>query len=156
MIEVTRVVRTSAPVDAVAAYLSDFTTTAEWDPHTASCTRVDAGPIAVGAEFDNVQRIGPMRSTFRYRVEEYRPGERIELHSSSRTLEATDVMVFDADGSTGASASGTRVSYTAKLQLKGLAQLAEPVLRRMMDKIADEGAVGMQRELDALAATPRA
>jgi carbon monoxide dehydrogenase subunit G len=148
VIEVTRSVETSTPVELVASYLSDFTTTASWDPHTRSCRRIDDGPVALGSEFDNVQRIGPLRSTFRYRVTQFDPGQLIVLESDSSSLHATDMMTFAT------APAGTTVTYTARFELKGLARLGEPVLRRFMNKIADDGAAGLRRSLESLATDP--
>jgi hypothetical protein len=38
-------------------YLKDFTHAEEWDPGTQTCTRNDAGPIAVGTSWHNVSKI---------------------------------------------------------------------------------------------------
>ncbi|MDQ3457477.1 MAG: SRPBCC family protein [Actinomycetota bacterium] len=56
MITVEREVVTRAPLSKAAAYLSDFTNTAKWDPHTEECPRLDSGPLQVGAKYRNVQR----------------------------------------------------------------------------------------------------
>lgn len=152
MIEVVRRVRTSCPLEAVADYLSDFTTTAEWDPHTASCTRVGDGVgIRVGVAFDNTQRLGPWHTTMRYTVSDFAAGSGIALRSSSRLLDAEDSMSFDADTDGG----GTTVTYTARFSLRGPGALAEPLLRAVLNKVADDGAAGMQRALDALDARVR-
>lgn len=55
MITVEREVVTGAPLSRVAAYLSDFTNTADWDPHTKECQRLHSGPLQVGANYRNVQ-----------------------------------------------------------------------------------------------------
>jgi carbon monoxide dehydrogenase subunit G len=150
LIEVTRRVRTSTPVELVSSYLSDFTTTVTWDPHTASCRRVDDGPIAVGSVFDNVQRIGPMRSRFRYRVEQYEPGSRIVLTSQSGGVDLRDTMTFAADRD----GAVTTVTYTARLRLKGVAKVSAPIMRRLLNRIADQAAAGMQQRLDTLVSGP--
>ena len=69
------------------------------------------------------------------------------LESHSGTLDATDMMDFAPreDG-----APGTVVTYTARFRLKGPAKLAAPVLRVLLNKVADDGEQGMQRELDRL------
>lgn len=144
MITVERSVDSDHAVAVVSAYLSDFTTTATWDPHTRSCTRLDDGPLREGTRFDNTQQLGPLRTTLRYTVQTYEPGRQIVLVSRSRALHATDRMRFEERG------SGTRVVYTAQFDLRGAARLAEPLLRRVMDSVADDGAAGMRRALAAL------
>ena len=145
MIEVVRTVHTKTPIERVEPWLADFTTSQEWDPHTVTCERVDSGELRVGSEFDNTQQIGPMKTTLRYRVESRQPGSKIVLVSKSRLMTATDTMTFQTAGD-----GGTSVTYSARFELNGPAKLGEPGLKKMMDKVADEGAAGMQRCLDAL------
>lgn len=137
-----RTVAVPRPLPQVAAYLSDFTTAAEWDPHTVSCTRLDDGPLAVGARFENVQRLAGHDSTLVYTVTEYEPGERIVLEGGNDTVHSRDEMVFveTADG-------GTEVTYTVDIELTGAAKLAQPAMPLAMKKIADEGADGMRETL---------
>jgi Polyketide cyclase / dehydrase and lipid transport len=145
VIEVVRSVRTTCPLDVVADYLSDFTTSAEWDPHTAACSRVGDGVgVRVGVSFDNTQRIGLLRTTMRYTVSTFEAGSVISLHSHSRLLDAEDSMTFADEAGT------TVVTYTARFELHGPAALAEPLLKLMLNKVADDGARGMQRTLDGL------
>ncbi|MGQ0630034.1 MAG: SRPBCC family protein [Sporichthyaceae bacterium] len=148
MITLSRTVQSPRPVEVVAHYLSDFRTTEQWDPHTVNCERVDAGEIKVGAEYDNTQRMGLLRSTLRYRVQEYLPGEAIRLHSSGRMLEATDDMRFRPHG------AGSEVTYTAHFAFKGPLRLAEPLLKPMLSRIADQGAKGMAENLQRLPEEP--
>lgn len=149
MITVQRSVESGHPVSLVARYLCDFTSTAQWDPHTVKCVQVGDGPVAAGTEYDNTQRIGPARTTLRYRVTDFDPGRSITLRSSSSwALDSTDQMTFDDRGP-----DGTRVTYTATLRLKGIAALGEPILRRAMPKIADDAAVSLRSALAALPAS---
>ncbi|MDQ1741971.1 MAG: hypothetical protein QOE23_310 [Pseudonocardiales bacterium] len=78
-----RSVTVDQPVDKVAAYLCDFTSTADWDPHTVSCRRLDDGPLGVGARFENVQRLAGHESTLVYEVTEHQPGRRIVLEAAT-------------------------------------------------------------------------
>lgn len=137
-----RVVTVAQPIEKVSAFLSDFSTTAEWDPHTKSCTRMDAGPVGVGARFENVQHIAGRDSTLIYEVTEYEPGRRIVLEGSNDTVHSRDQMVFEAtpDG-------GTRVTYEVEIALRGLAKIAQPALAIGLKKLADEGVEGMRRRL---------
>ena len=144
MIRIERSVTVDRPVDEVAKYLSDFRTTEQWDPHTSECSREDTGPIHVGSRFTNKQRIGPLRSSFDYRVVDLEPGRSITLKSDTRTLELTDTMQFSGDD------RRTSVTYVAELKLKGVTRFAEPVMRKMMNKLGDDGARGMTEALQRL------
>ena len=147
MIRVERTVTVARPLNEVAKYLSDFRTTVQWDPHTASCERQDAGALGVGSRFVNKQKIGPVRSSYTYEVSEYEPDRRITLQSHSGSADLTDTMCFEGDDAT------TRVTYIAEFRFKGLARAAEPILKPLLNKIADDGARGMS---DALQRLPEA
>jgi len=73
VITVQRTVETPAPRAAVESYLTDFTSTVEWDPNTKDCRAVDHGPVRVGKRYDNVQKLGPGSTTLRYEVVAYSP-----------------------------------------------------------------------------------
>jgi len=144
MIRVERTVTVDRPVDEVAKYLSDFRTTAQWDPHTASCERTDTGPLGVGSRFVNKQKIGPLRSSYTYEVREFVPGKHIELQSRSGMADLTDSMYFTGND------AQTTVTYVAQFDFRGLARAAEPVLKQLLNKIADDGARGMNEALQRL------
>ncbi len=137
-----RSVTVDQPVDKVAAYLSDFTSTADWDPHTVSCRRLDDGPLGVGARFENVQRLAGHESTLVYEVTEYQPGRRIVLEGGNDTVRTRDEMTF-----TGTDAGATTVTYRIELQLLGAAKLGELLLPVLMKKVADDGEDGLRERL---------
>jgi carbon monoxide dehydrogenase subunit G len=146
MIRLERTISVARPVDEVAKYLSDFRTTEQWDPHTASCEREDTGPLRVGSRFVNKQKIGPMRSSYTYEISEFDPGHRITLRSHTGAAELTDSMQFDGDD------KKARVTYTAEFRFKGIARAAEPILKPLLSRIADDGARGMTDALQRLPA----
>nr|MBA3244354.1 SRPBCC family protein [Actinomycetota bacterium] len=43
---------------------------------------------------------------------------------------------------------GSRITYTAEIKLKGLRRVAEPLLKPMLAKTADEGMAGLKATLD--------
>lgn len=149
MITVRREVRTDRDVAVVAAYLTDFTTTQDWDPHTVRCERiVGVGPPAVGQVYENVQAVLFRRTTLRYAVTQLEPGRRIRLEGSGGSLEATDAMTFEA--APAGTGTGTVVVYGATFTFGGVAGRFEPLLRPLMNRIADQGAQGMKTALDKL------
>ena len=68
--KIQRTVETPAAPAAVFAYLSDFTTTTEWDPGTVSTTRV-SGDGGVGTEYHNVSTFMGRETELTYRVTEH-------------------------------------------------------------------------------------
>ena len=147
MIRVERTVTVDRPLDAVAHYLSDFRTTAQWDPHTAECTREDSGDLGVGSTFVNTQKFGPVKPKYTYRVSTFEPGRSITLKSNSGSVDLTDTMLF-----AGGDAQST-VEYIAEFRFKGVGRLAEPFFKPLLNKLADDGARGMREALERLPAS---
>ncbi len=145
LLTICRDVTTHTPRAAVAPYLSNFSTTEVWDPHTHRCYRVDSGPLRVGSEFVNEQRMGPLRTTLHYRVRDYQPGRSIALTSAGRFLHVTDSMRFEDTPQ-----AGTRVTYRAEFRLPGWAATFRPLLRRLSDRIADDAVTGLRGTLARL------
>ena len=145
MITVARIVRTKAPLDAVWAFLSDFTNAEQWDPGTITCTRTDAGPIDVGATYDNVSEFRGRKTNLRYTVETFQPAQHLVLRGENKTVQSFDDMTFTGSG------SGTEVTYEARFTFKGLARLAEPLLHKPLNQLADDTEASLQTQLDQLA-----
>jgi hypothetical protein len=145
MTTVSRTVTVDRELPVVAAFLSDFATSARWDPHTVSCRRLDDGPLRAGARFENVQRLAGRNSDLVYTVTEYQPERRIVLEGGNRTVHSRDRMDFER-----APGGGTAVTYTVDIHLTGLARAATPLLPMVMKKIADQGQAGMRQELEQL------
>jgi uncharacterized protein YndB with AHSA1/START domain len=148
--DIERTVETATPIDRVFAYLSDFTTTTEWDPGTVETTRSsgDGGP---GTVYDNTSSFMGSRTELEYTVTELVDQERFQLRGQNKTVTATDTMTFRPTPT-----GGTQVTYHADFQFKGLlgkvAPLLSPVLALAFKKLGDEAETGMQRSLDGLAA----
>ena len=146
-IEITRSVETTTPIEKVFAYLSDFTNTEEWDPGTVSTRRV-AGDGGVGTKYDNVSKFAGSKTELTYTVRTHVPNERFVLVGQNKTVTATDTMTFSP------TAGGTRVTYNAAFEFKGLfgkvAPVLSPVLGIAFKKLGDEAEKGLQTNLDKL------
>jgi uncharacterized protein YndB with AHSA1/START domain len=147
--KIIRVIETSAPLDRVHAYLSDFTTTNEWDPGTVETVRV-SGDGGVGTRYRNTSRFLGRETRLTYVVREVVPDSRLVLQGDNRTVRAVDTMTFESVG------GRTRVTYDADFTFKGVtkyaAVLLSPVLALAFKKLGDEAEQGMQDALDRLAA----
>lgn len=144
MPEIDRTVTTSAPLEDVFRFLTDFTTTEQWDPPTVSTTRTsgDGGP---GTTYTNVSKVLGHEAEVEYTVEELVPLERFRLSGRATGLTLDDTMTFSSDGST------TTVRYVAQFHTEGVAKLAEPLLPVALKKVGDDAAAGLQEALDRLA-----
>jgi carbon monoxide dehydrogenase subunit G len=131
----------------VAAYLSDFSTTQEWDPGVVEAERLDDGPVGIGSRFRVVARFLGRRAELTYEIVRHDPDELVTLRGENATVVSLDTMRFSdtPDG-------GTRVSYEADLSLKGPLRMLDPLLRLAFNRVGDRAAVGLR---DELASGPR-
>ncbi len=81
------------PRDAVFDYLSDFTTTTEWDPGTVVTTN-HHGDGGVGTTYLNTSTFLGRKTQLTYIVREFIPRERIRLRAENKTVIAVDTMTF--------------------------------------------------------------
>ena len=145
---ISRTIETTTPLHAAFGYLSDFTTTEEWDPGTVRTTRTsgDGGP---GTVYHNVSRFMGRETELDYTVTELVEGRRFVLRGVNKTVHATDTMTFEETAS-----GGTRVRYDADFAFQGVvgavAPLLTPALWLAFKKLGDEAEKGMTRCLDGL------
>jgi len=143
MIRLERTVRVDKPIDTVFAYLSDFTTTTEWDPGTVRTTRV-SGDGGVGTSYANTSKFAGRETELTYITQQLDAPHLIVLRGENKTVVATDRMELRSVG------GGTEVLYRADFEFSGAAKLLEPVLRLPMKKLGDDAEKGMHKALSAL------
>lgn len=141
--KIQRTVETNAAPATVFAYLSDFTNTTEWDPGTITTERVE-GDGGVGTVYHNVSEFNGKKTELKYVVTDLDPERRFALHGENKTVNADDTMEFVA------SQSGTRVTYTADIRLKGVLKVVEPFLGKAFKKLGDEAEDGLNQALAKL------
>ena len=126
----------------VAAYLTDFSTTREWDPGVVEAQRLDHGAVAVGSRFRVVARFLGRRAELTYEVVRHEPAELVCLRGENATVVSLDTMVFsDLPG------GGTRVTYDADLTLKGALRALDPLLGLAFKRVGDRAAAGLRAQL---------
>lgn len=139
-----RSVLTPASPDRVFAYLSDFTTTNEWDPGTVRTERI-AGDGGVGTTYRNISTFLGRESELTYTVTELTAPTRVALRGENKTVLAHDQMDIAPDG------AGTRVTYTADFTFRGAAKLLAPLLRPALNRLGDHAEEGLADALGRLA-----
>ena len=134
--KVTRTVTVDRPAAEVFAYLSDFTTTTEWDPGTVRTTR-ESGDGGVGTRYHNVSRFLGRTTELIYVVTQHHAPRRLALRGENSSVVAHDTLTFEPLG-----AARTRVTYEADFAFRGwirlFAPLTAPAFRRLGDR-AEEG-----------------
>lgn len=126
---------------AAFAYLSDFRTSAEWDPGVVQAEKTGTLKIGEGTEFQLVARFLGRETPLTYRVVEYDPPNAVTFLGENATVVSRDRITFAAK------ATGTRVSYEADLQLKGPMRLADPLLALAFKRVGDRALTSMRQVL---------
>ena len=131
------------PLNKVFGYLSDFTTTTEWDPGTVRTVRI-VGEGAVGTEYVNTSKFAGRETQLTYVVQELVPNQRIALRGENKTVIAYDTMTFRTSG------SGTEVTYTAEFTFKGPTRFLAPLLTPAVKRLGNQAETGMRQALGLL------
>lgn len=139
----TRTVTTAKPLDKVFDYLSDFTTTTEWDPGTVRTVRT-AGDGGVGTEYLNTSAFVGRQTQLTYVVQDLVPNQHISLRGENSTVIAHDTITFTAAG------EDTEVTYTAEFTFKGIGRLVAPLLRPAFTRLGNRAETGMAAALARL------
>ena len=123
------------------AYLSDFTTTNEWDPGTVRTERV-SGDGGVGTTYHNTSTFMGRETELTYEVVAAPARLVFALRGENSSVVAHDTMEIAPLG------EGSTVTYTADFEFKGFGRFVAPLLRPALKKLGDEAETGLR---DALA-----
>jgi carbon monoxide dehydrogenase subunit G len=145
-VKIERTVTVDRPLGAVFAYLADFSTTSEWDPGTVKTVR-ESGDGSVGTRYRNTSTFAGRQTELTYVVEERLENALIRLRGENSTVVAHDTMRFDAVPAGAGPDLGTRVTYTADFDFKGLTRFVGPLLAPAFKRLGDEAEKGMREAL---------
>ena len=145
MTRLSETIETTLPIEATFAYLADFATSQEWDPGVATAERIGNEPIGVGTSYRLGVRVGSAVRPMEYTVSNFDALRRVVLVGSGSGVSAVDTIEFAR------TRTGTRVDYTADINLRGLMRLVQPFIGGTFAKIAQDAAGGIQHQLDARA-----
>lgn len=130
------------PAAEMFAYLSDFSTTAEWDPGVVEAKRLGNDPIGEGSEFRLVATFLHRKTPLTYHIVEYDPPNSVTFRGENQTVVSLDRITFEPhDG-------GTRITYDADLALKGRYKIADPLFALAFKRIGDHAVVGLRKTLE--------
>jgi uncharacterized protein YndB with AHSA1/START domain len=129
--------------EATFAYLSDFSSTAEWDPNVVAAERLGDGPLGEGTEFRLVTSFAGHKSPITYRIVEYDPPHAVSFRGENATTLTLERITFEP------AAGGTRIVYEANLTLRGVLKLAEPLLGLLLSRLGKRAIAGLRRTLEA-------
>ena len=130
-----------SPVE-MFAYLSDFSTTAEWDPGVIEAERLGEEPVREGTEFRLLASFLGRKTPLTYRIVEYHPPSAVTFRGESPTVVSLDRITFEPSN------GGTRITYDADLALKGARKLADPLLRVAFKRVGARALAGLRSTLE--------
>jgi carbon monoxide dehydrogenase subunit G len=129
------------PREDVFAYLSDFSTTREWDPGVVEAERLNGQAVGEGTEFRLVAEFLGRKNELTYRIVEYDPPHAVTFLGENATVVSRDRITFEANGET------TRVTYDADLALRGPLRIADPILALAFNRVGDRALASLRRTL---------
>jgi carbon monoxide dehydrogenase subunit G len=134
---------TPRPPEEMFAYLSDFSTTEEWDPGVIEAKRLGEEPVGEGSEFRLLAVFLGRKTPLTYRIVEYDQPHAVTFRGESSTVVSLDRITFEPSGG-----GGTRITYDADLALKGALKLADPLLRVAFKRVGARALAGLRRTLE--------
>lgn len=134
-------IETPRPPAEAFAYLSDFSTTEEWDPGVVEAERIGDAAVGDGSEFRLVADFLGRKTPLVYRIVEYDPPHAVTFRGESSTVVSLDRITFDPSN------GGTRVTYDADLALKGPLRIGDPLLGLAFNRVGDRALEGLRRTL---------
>lgn len=143
MVDVQRTFTVTADKEKVRAFLRDFAHATEWDPGTQSCVQSTPGPVALGTKWDNTSKIAGISTELVYELTRD-DSEHIVLTGTNKTATSVDDIRFEAEG------DKTVVTYHAHVVFNGAAKLADPIVKLVFLRLADETEKQMTTTLEAL------
>jgi uncharacterized membrane protein len=143
MIKVETSVSINRPSDEVFAYIANFENNPEWQSGMQSAHFTTDGPLQIGSTYEQVAKFfgRPVISTFE--VIAYEPGRMIKATSTSGSFPITFTrMVTSLE-------NGTHVTAIIEGDASGFFKLAEPLLKRMVQRSVDGDYTNLKQILES-------
>jgi len=129
------------PVEDAFQYLADFSNTAEWDPSVMSAERLDDGEIGPGSRFRVCVGFAGQTLALDYEITVFEPPTRLVLRGGDAQVESVDEVTLAPRG------TGTRVTYEARIELRGLRRLADPLVHLLFQRVGQLAARGLRERV---------
>lgn len=141
MIVLHETVDVARAVTEVFAYVSDFTTTSEWDSTALSARKLTPGAIAVGTQFEVICALPVGSVTLLYTVQALHENAGIELLGRCSFFEVRDIITLTP------TATGTHLDYRAEFTFKPLVSTVAALSEKGMRKMGRESVAGLGEAL---------
>ncbi|MFT4519956.1 MAG: dehydrogenase/reductase SDR family protein 12 [Halioglobus sp.] len=130
------------PIDEAFDYVSDFTTTTEWDSTVLRATKLTPGAIKIGTEFDVVCALPVGSVDIKYKIIAMKTDDSIELLGSCKYFLVRDKIQFSR------SKRGTRIQYGASFEFKPLVKPIASLSKKGMEKMGRDSVAGLATALE--------
>ena len=134
-------VDSARPAEATFAYMANFANVSEWDPTAVEARALQEGEPALGSRFFVRVRWLGRDLPLTYEIVAYEPPRRLVLRAENATSVSEDTVEVEPRG------EGSRLTYDARVELKGAARLLDPLLGLAFRRLGDNAAAGLRREL---------
>ena len=115
------------PREGAFAYLADFRNAPQWQPQLES-VRLDDGPFPDGTHVVEVHRLLGMTIDAHGDLVHWQPLDGFTVRGASGLLQVESRYSFSSEG------TGTRVTLNLTMVSRGPARLAEPIMRRRLQR----------------------
>jgi hypothetical protein len=127
--------------EAVFDYMAMFSNVTAWDPTAAEAHPVDGDEPGQGARFHVLVKWMGRELPLEYTTSAYERPRRVVLRAENATTISEDTITVRSAG------SGCEMVYDARLTLKGLAKVIDPLFGLAFKRLGDDAAEGLRREL---------
>lgn len=125
----------------VFAYMAKFSNVSDWDPTAAEAEPLQDGEPRLGSRFRVLVSWLGREIPLEYEITEFDPPRRLVLRAENSTTVSEDTVEVADRG------TGSEMTYDARLELKGPARLAGPLMGLAFKRLGDNAAAGLRREL---------
>lgn len=135
------VISSPRPAEEVFAYMARFSNVSEWDPTAAEAEPLGEGEPGLGSRFHVLVRWLGREIELEYEITEFDPPRRLVLRAENATTVSEDTVEIAARP------GGSEMTYDARLDLKGIARVFDPLFGLAFKRLGDNAASGLRREL---------
>jgi carbon monoxide dehydrogenase subunit G len=135
------IVESARSQEETFAYMAEFANVRSWDPTVAEARPLQEGEPGRGARFFvRVHWLG-RDLPLTYEIADFEPPRRLVLRAENATTVSEDTVEVEPHG------EGSRLTYDARVTLKGVARLFDPLLSLAFNRLGENAAAGLRREL---------
>jgi uncharacterized protein YndB with AHSA1/START domain len=129
------------PVEEVFAFLTNANNHPKWDSLSVSMEPQEVGAWHKGMKFKEVRKIGRRNTEVASQIEVFDPNRRMEIQSlTGPSFHGT--WIFEPVN------TGTRLLYTAQMQLNGIMRLLEPLIAGQFRQQLEANFTNLKRVLE--------